>query len=185
MIALDDNPRSLTAVWRKQLETALEAGETPVLALGWDTLHPDSLLPLAALDGLAHRRPGAIDPWVVAGGEGVLWLLGAARWPQGRRGGALYAGNDTTTFAASLTLTESPRSAHAGINLPMGMAWMLTPSAVPGAERAEGEYLPFALAPDEFTPLSAPAEPSDWIGGLQNWAVALLALGYLLLALFG
>ena len=190
---LYESPRSLAALWRRQLEMGLEAGETPVLALGWDTLHPDSLFPLAGLDELARRRPGAVDPRVVAGGEGDLWLLGTTQWPQERRGthprrgGVLYAGNDSATFAASLTLAEAfgaERSGaeRSGPSLPLGMAWLLTPTAAPGTERSEGEYLPFALAPDEFSPLPVPPAPSDWLARLEGWAIVLLAVGLLVAA---
>lgn len=185
---LYESPRALAALWRRQLEIGLEAGETPVLSLGWDTLHPDSLFTLTALGGLAHRRPGAVDPRVVAGGEGDLWLLGTTQWPPGgrgahvRRGGVLYAGNDSATFAASLTLAEAPGSDLSGPALPLGMAWLLTPTAAPGTERSEGEYLPFALAPDEFSPLPVPPTPSDWLARLEGWSIALLAVGLLVAA---
>ena len=180
---LYESPRSLSALWRRQLEMALEAGETPVLALGWDTLHPDSIFARAALGGLARRRPGAVDPLVVAGGEGDLWLLGTTQWPRGRRGGVVYAGNDSATFAASLTLAGSPGSGLSGPTLPLGMAWLLTPTAAPGAERSEGEYLPFALTPDEFAPLPAPSTAPDWVARLEGWSIVLLAVGLLVAAL--
>ena len=185
---LYESPRALSALWRRQLEMGLEAGETPVLALGWDTLHPDSHFPLAALGELARRRPGAVDPRVVAGGEGDLWLLGTTQWPTGRRGshtrrgGVLYAGNDSATFAASLTLAEASGGDLSGPSLPLGMAWLLTPTATPGVERSEGEYLPFALAADEFSPLPVPPAPSDWLARLEGWAIALLAVGLLVAA---
>ncbi len=185
---LYESPISLSDLWRRQLEMALEAGETPVLTLGWDTLHPDSIFPLAALGGLARHRPGAVEPWVVAGGEGDLWLLGVSQWPSGRRGthtrrgGILYAGNDSATFAASLTLAEPPHSALSAPALPLGMAWLLTPTAAPGAERSEGEYLPFALTPDEFAPLTGPPSTPDWVAKLEGWSFALLAIGLLVAA---
>ena len=180
---LYSNPGCLSALWRRRLEMALEAGETPVLALGWDTLHPDSAFPVAALHRLARSRPGAVQPWIVAGGEGDLWLLGATQWQKDRRGGALYGGNDSATFAATLTLAESVRTDGAGAALPGGMGWMLTPTAAPGCERSEGEYLPFVLAADEFSPLPAPDSPSDWVEGLEGWGVALLALALLVVGL--
>lgn len=180
---LYSTPAALAALWRRRLEMALEAGETPVLALGLDTLHPDSATTLDALQGLASSRPGAVEPWIVAGGEGDLWLLGAVQWPQGKRGGALYGGNDSATFAASLNLAESGEGRLAGAALPLGMGWMLSPTAAPGSERSEAEYLPFALAPDEFSPLPAPPAPTDWIERVEGWAVALLAVGLLLAAL--
>jgi len=177
------SPRSLAALWRRRLEIALEAGKIPVLALGWDTLHPDSAFSLAALHLLTRSRPGVVDPWIVAGGEGGLWLFGATLWQKGRRGGALFGGNDSATFAATLTLAESAHTGVAEAALPGGMAWMLTPTATPGSERSEGEYLPFALAPDEFSPLPAPDAPPDWVEHLENWGVALLALGLLVVGL--
>ncbi len=186
------SPRTLSAHWHRLLETGLEAGDSPVLALGWDTLHPDSFFSVAALNHLSHHRPGAINPWVVAGGEGGLWLMGANQWPRTEFGGAVYGGNDCVTYAASLTLAEPPRSGLDGsAGLPLGMAWMLTPTAAPGSERSEGEYLPFALAPDEFSfssllrPLSDPdSSPSalDWIAGAEHWAAILLVLGLLVAA---
>ncbi|MBI3958344.1 MAG: hypothetical protein HY328_06000 [Chloroflexi bacterium] len=179
---LYSNPGSLSALWRRRLEMALEAGETPVLALGWDTLHPDSAFPLAALHRLARIRPGVVQPWIVAGGEGDLWLLGATQWQKERRAGPLYGGNDSATFAATLTLAESVRTGG-GAPLPGGMGWMLTPTAAPGCARSEGEYLPFALAADEFSPLPAADAPSDWIEQLAGWGVALLALGLLVVGL--
>lgn len=180
---LYSTPAALAALWRRRLEMTLEAGETPVLALGLDSLHPDSAMALHALRRLAASRPGAVEPWIVAGGEGDLWLLGAAQWPQGKRGGALYGGNDSATFAASLNLAEAGQSGLAGAGLPLGMGWMLSPTAAPGSERSEAEYLPFALAADEFAPLPPPAAPTDWIAGVEGWAVALLAVGLLLAAL--
>ncbi len=177
---LYSNPVSLAALWRKQMEMALEAGEIPVLSLGWDTLQPESVLPLHALQRLARGRPGAVQPWIVAGGEGDLWLLGATQWPQERRSGPLYAGNDSATFAATLNLAEPVRT---GAALPGGMGWMLTPTAAPGSARSQGEYLPFALAADDFSPLPAPDLPSDWVGRLEGWAVALLAVALLVLGL--
>lgn len=177
------NPRSLSALWRRQLEIALEAGRTPVLALGWDKLHPDSAFALDALRRLARSRPGAVDPWVVAGGEGSLWLLGAIQWQKDRKGGALYGGNDSATFAATLNLAESVRTDVTGAALPGGMAWMLTPTATPGSEGSEGEYLPFALAAEEFSPLPMPEAAADWLERLEGLGVALLALGLLVAAL--
>lgn len=185
---LYESPRTLAALWRRQLEVGLEAGDTPVLALGLDTLHPDSHFSLAALGELARRRPGAVDPRVVAGGEGDLWLLGTTQWPTGRRGshirrgGVLYAGNDSATFAASLTLAEAFGAERSGPTLPLGMAWLLTPTAAPGTERSEGEYLPFALAPNEFSPLPLPPAPSDWLAQMEGWATVLLAVGLLVAA---
>lgn len=177
------NPDSLSALWRRCLEMALEAGEKPVLALGWDTLHPDSAFSLAALHRLARRRPGAVEPWIVAGGEGDLWLLGAAQWQTEGQARALYGGNDSATFAASLTLAEPGPTDVAGPALPTGMGWMLTPTAAPGSARSEGEYLPFALALDDFSPLPAPDLPPDWIEQVEGWGVALLALALLVVGL--
>lgn len=177
------NPRSLSALWRRHLEMALEAGENPVIALGWDTLHPDSLFGLAALHRLANNRPGAVVPWIVAGGEGDLWLLGAMQWRREGAAGPLYGGNDSTTFAATLNLAEA--GGQTGQRLPGGMAWLLTPTATPGSERSEGEYLPFALAPEDFSPLPAPSADPDWTEKAEGWASALLALGLLLAAFIG
>lgn len=180
---LYSSPRALEILWRQQLEMALEAGRTPVLSLGRDSLHPDSLWSLLVMDGLSRRRPGAVDSWVVSGGEGVFWQIGAGLWERGRQGGVLYGGNDGATFAASLTLCETPPSGPGWGTLPAGMAWMLTPTAVLGAEGAEGEYLPFVLAEEDFAPLSAPAPQGDWLGQVEGWSVALLALGILIVAL--
>ncbi len=99
-------PSALAIFWRRQLEMALEAGETPVLALGWDTLRPDSTFALDALHRLARSRPGAVDPWVVAGGEGDLWLLGATQWQKERQGGAIYGGNDSATSREAIAVVE-------------------------------------------------------------------------------
>lgn len=185
---LYENPRALETLWRRQMEMALEAGETPALSLGWESLHPDSLWSLLILNGVARQRPGAIDGWVVSGGEGAYWLLGSEIWGKGRRGGLVYGGNDSTTFAASLTLAETPGAGRGRASLPAGMGWMLTATAVLGAERAEGEHLPFVLAQEDVYPLySAPdaseSRAGDWLGQLEGWSVALLAMGLLLAAL--
>lgn len=177
------SPQQLASVWRRMADTAAETGETPLIALGIDSLHPDSGLGLLALSRIARRSLGPQNPVVVAGGEGELWLLGTLLW-QRPAGGTdappdqvLYAGGDAATHAAALNTAVRPVDAAV---LPPGMAWMLSPTATPGAERSDVELLPLALAEEDFVPQAIGPDAADWLAQLERWLGLLLALGLLI-----
>lgn len=181
------HPDQLAALWQRVVEIGNETGRRPLIGLGRDPFHPENALALVALHRLARRPVGLIEPRFVVGGEGELWLLAAMQW-RTRAGHALstdgfnlvYAGKSLATYAASLTLNAPPASR--GPMLSPGMAWMLTPTAVPGSERSDLEDLPFVLAEPLFVPVIAPPVAPDWLDRLETWGVLLLAVGLLLAA---
>ena len=74
------SPQRLASVWRRMADTATESGETPLLTLGLDAFYPDSGLSLLALSRIARQNLGPLNPTVIAGGEGWLWLLATLVW---------------------------------------------------------------------------------------------------------
>jgi hypothetical protein len=184
------DPTILAAHWQRMVEIGAESGKLSVVGLGVESLQPESLLCLLAWRRLALRSTGMLDPRLVVGGEGELWLMASLIW-QSRRdplavAGAhhvFYAGPDLATRAAALTVT-SP--AHAGVrvpSLPVGMAWMLTPVSLPGSGQADVEQLPFLLDESLFTPVSTPVSPSSPFDPIELWAVILLVVALVLAAL--
>lgn len=180
-------PEQLEAAWRRSLAIALEAGDKPLLCLGWDALHPDSVLSLLALQRLAARPSAMARPWIVAGGEAELWLLAALSppltGPQTGEGGVLFGGADMGVFAAALNTVAPPNRTRPQQHLLPGMAWMLAPTGLPGAARSELEFLPFALAPDLFTPQAAQETDAQGVD-VERWAALLLLVGLILGVLF-
>jgi hypothetical protein len=121
------------------------------------------------------------------GGEGSQWLLATAQWQeratsssQQHSFGVIYAGSDLATYAASLNIHAPLAADPGGPFLSPGMAWMLTPTALPGSEQSDLEFLPFVLADPIFAPVSAPPVQAGWMEQLEMWAVLLLAIGLLL-----
>jgi hypothetical protein len=171
-------------------EIGAEAGRLPVVGLGVDSFHTEGLLFLLAWQRLARRSTGLLDPHLVVGGEGELWLMASLIW-QSRRDplavtgahNVFYAGSDLATRAAALTVNAPPDSDSGRSLLPAGMAWMLTPTALPGGGYADPEHLPFLLEPSLFTPVGAPPLSSSWFDQIETWAVIGLAVALVLSAL--
>jgi hypothetical protein len=183
------DPRRLAAHWQRIIEINNEAGRRPVISLGMNSFHPESVLRLLAMQQLARRPAGIIDPLVAVGGEGEEWLLAVLQW-QARGGQPLepdgfavaYAGSDLATHAATLNIHTAPGPDPGGPILPPGMAWMLTPTALPGSEQSDPEALPFLLADTLFTPVAAPPVTPHWLDQLETWVVLLVVASLLLAA---
>ena len=204
------DPERLASAWRRLADTAIEHGETPLLALGLDSLFRHSSLHLLALNRVARRSLGPQNPIVIAGGGGWLWLLAAFVWrspaavsydyaarpgaaserrPGSRTEGVdetarmvLYAGEDSALYAATLNIAAQHSDAGA---LPPGLDWSASPAATPGAEGSEFELLAAALLAEDFTSRTAAPATDDWLQKAGRWAGGLLALGLLIAAFLG
>lgn len=171
-------------------EVGAEAGRLPIIGLGIDSFHPQGLLLLMAWRRLARRSTGLLDPHLVVGGDGELWLMASLIW-QSRRdplavAGAhhvFYGGSDLATRAAALTTTAPADGEIRQSSLPVGMAWMVTPVALPGSGYTDPEHLPFLLDEPLFSFVSAPPSPSSLFAQIEQWAGILLAVA-LVLAVF-
>lgn len=167
------------------IDISIETGRRPLLGLGIDTLHPESIMVLMALRQLAQRSTRPAIPAIVAGGEGELWLFTGLLWQSTTHvagpAPAIYGGNDLATYAAVLNISALPAPVGDPA-LPAGMAWMLTPTAVPGSERSDLTYLPFVLRSPLFTPVTLTSQPATWLDQMELWAALLLATALLLAA---
>jgi hypothetical protein len=184
------DPNALAAHWQRMAEIGAESGRLPLIGLGVDSFHTENLLFLLAWRRLARRSTGLLDPRLVVGGEGELWLMANLIW-QSRRdplavAGAhnvFYAGSDLATRAAALTVNVRPDADVGQPSLPVGMAWMLTPTALPGSGHADLEYLPFLLDESLFTPVAAPPSPSSRFDQIEIGSVIVLAVALVLAAI--
>ena len=207
------SPQRLASVWRRMADTATESGETPLLTLGLDAFYPDSGLSLLALSRIARQNLGPLNPTVIAGGEAWLWLLATLVWRPAARSAVsvsgagadsgtaltkfgeshsenvdhtprmvLYAGGDSALHAATLNIAAQQTDSDA---LPPGLAWSVSPTATPGAERLDFELLPPTLAENSFVPETAALVAVDRLEQAERWAAVLLALGLLVGAFFG
>jgi len=204
------DPEQLASAWRQLADTANENGETPLLALGQDSLYRNSWLNLLALNRVAGQNLGPQHPTIVAGGESWLWLVamhvwrpgaaayghafvadsdsGVAGGPEGHTEGfddagrtVLFAGADSALYTATLNLAGQRRDRGA---LPPGLDWSTSVSASPGLEGADFELLP-ALVTEEFMPEPAAPGEKTWLQKGELWASGLLALALLIAAFFG
>ena len=203
-------PGQLAGAWRQLADTAIEYGETPLFALGLDSLYRTGLLNLLALSRLSRQNLGPQHPTVVAGGDGWLWLLVMLVWrPVG--GGyrhhsaadssattegkaespsdsfddtgrtVLYAGADSALYAAALNLAG--QQGGPGVTPPgLGLSGPSTASV--GVEGADFELLP-ALFERESVPEAAEPLEDAWLLRGERWASGLLAFALLVFALFG
>ncbi len=158
----DQTATAIRHAWEADIETHLEADQTPTLHLGIEHQLLHSAPGLLALQALAAARADITAPVVVAGGASPLWL-GALM--HGERGGGLdaspdmsvvYAGSDAATYMASRTLYANghePLSRDAFLRppaaLPPAMVRWLAPTvdlmADPGVN-APAETLPLYAA---------------------------------------
>jgi hypothetical protein len=185
------DPRTLAAHWQRTIEINSEAGRRPLIGLGMNSFQPESVLRSLAIQRLARRPAGVMDPLIVVGGEGEEWLLTVLQW-QVRRGQPLqpasfaitYGGSDLATHAAILNVHTAPGPDPGGPFLPHGMAWMLSPTALPGSEHSDLEALPFLLADPLFAPVAVPPVTAHWLDQLETWVVLLFVASLLLAAWF-
>ncbi|MBX2998689.1 MAG: hypothetical protein KF893_09295 [Caldilineaceae bacterium] len=184
------NPDALSAHWQRVAEIGAEEGRLPVIGVGVGSFHAEGLLFLLAWRRLARRSTGMLDPRLVVGGEGELWLMASQIWQSRQDPLAVagthhifYAGSDVATRAAALTVNTRPNAEFGQPFLPTGMAWMLTPTALAGSGRADLEHLPFFLNEPLFMAVAAPPAPSSWIDGFEALAVVALAVALVLAAL--
>lgn len=183
------NPNTLAHLWQRQAEVDLESGRRPLLGLGLGNVDAESLVGLLAVQRFGQRAAALAEPQVVTGGDGDLWLSALLLRPPADDEtppafSVSYGGNDVATHAAALTIAAPPPSAGAP-TLPAGMAWALTPTALPGSERADLEFLPFVQDSATFAPVSpSTSASSHWIDQVEAWAVLLLVLALLLTAIF-
>jgi len=203
-------PGQLAVAWRQLADTAIEYGETPLFALGLDSLYRTGLLHLLAFSRLSLPHLGPQHPTVVTGGDGWLWLLAMLVWrPVG--GGhrhhtaagpgarteskaeglsdsfddtgrtVLYAGADSALYAATLNLAE--RQGGPGAT-PSGLGLSGPSTASAGIEGADFELLP-ALIERESVPEAAESLEEAWLQRGERWASGLLAVALLVFAFFG
>ena len=183
------NPDLLARLWQRQAEVDIESGRRPLVGMGLGNVDAESLTALLAVQRFSLRSGGLAEPQVVTG-DGELWLSTLLLRPLAHEDAptsfqVIYGGSDVATHAASLTIAASPVTAPGPIPLPPGMAWALTPTALPGSERSDLETLPFAQDGAPFAPVSLPAATSPhWIDQVQAWAVLALALALLVTAIF-
>ena len=85
------DPEQLATAWRQLADTANENGETPLLALGVDSLYRNSWLNLLALNRIAGQNLGAAAPdnrcrgreLALAGCHACLATRGCCLWTRG------------------------------------------------------------------------------------------------------
>lgn len=187
------DPNVLASLWRQQAEIDIESGRHALVGLGLGNVDAQSLVALLAVQRFAQRAGPLAEPQLVTG-DGDLWLSVLMLRPPTSEDApssfdVLYAGSDVATYAASLDIATTrhiaPISRSGATPLPPGKAWMLTPTAFPGSERADLEFLPFVQHGAPFAPVSAPQPTSPrWIDQVEAWAVLVLALALLVAAIF-
>lgn len=187
------DPNVLASLWRRQAEIDIESGRRPLVGLGLGNVDAQSLVALLAVQRFAQKAGALAEPQVVAG-DGDLWLSALMLRPPIHEDipssfDVTYAGGDVATHAASLNIATAQHTApitrSGTAPLPPGMAWMLTPTAFPGSERADLEFLPLVQNGAPFAPVSAPqAALPHWIDQVEAWAVLILALALLVAAIF-
>jgi hypothetical protein len=179
----------LARLWQRQAEIDIESGRRPLVGLGLGNVDAEGLLALLAVQRFSQRAGAVAEPQVVAG-DGDLWLSALMLRPPTDEDApstfeVTYGGGDVATYAASLTIATAPHLGPRTTPLPPGMAWMLTPTALPGSERADLEFLPLAQNGAPFAPVSAPQATSPhWIDQMEAWAVLVFALALLVAAIF-
>ena len=210
-MSIHTDPDRLASEWRRRADTAVENGETPLLALGLDSFYQTSCLNLLALNRVARRNLGPQNPTVIAGGDGWLWLLATLVWqhdagsydtvpaaapgtafqrlPEGQADGVddasrmvLYAGADSALYAATLNIAAQYSDAG---SLPPGLDWSSSPTAPRGADGSDFELLAPVLVAEDFIFGTAASGADGWLHKIERWAGGLLALGLLIAAFLG
>ena len=204
------DPGQQAHAWRRLADNANESGETPLFALGLDSLYWGGLNRLVALGRLARQNLGPQHPTIVTGGDGWLWLLAMLVWrpavggyrrhPAAIHGAAseeeaeglaegyddagrtvLYAGADSALYAAALNLAGQQGGRGA---TPPGLDWSVPSPSPAGVEGSEIELLPAVTGQASLT---EPATSSDdsWLRKGERWVGGLLAFALLAASFFG
>lgn len=204
------DPGQQSHAWLRLADNANESGETPLFALGLDSLYRGGLLNLLALSRLARRNLGPQHPMIVTGGDGWLWLLAMLVWrpavggyrrhaaavpgavseeeAEGLADGSddagrtvLYAGADSALYAAALNLAGQQGGRGA---TPPGLDWSVPSSSSAGVEGSDIELLPAVTGQASLT---EPATSSDdaWLRKGERWVGGLLAFALLAASFFG
>ena len=204
------DPRQFSHAWRRLADSANESGETPLFALGLDSLYRGGLLKLLALSRLARQNLGPQHPTIVTGGDGWLWLLAMLVWrpavggyrrhPAAIHGAAseeaaeglaegsddagrtvLYAGADSALYAAALNL-----AAHQGDRgaTPRGLDWSVPASMSTGVEGSDIEIMPTFVGQASLPEWAASSDAS-WLSKGERWVGGLLAFALLAASFFG
>ncbi len=210
-MSMHTDPEWLASEWLRRADTAVENGETPLLALGLDSFFETSCLNLLALNRVASRNLGPQNPTVIAGGDGWLWLLATLVWrsdagsydtvpaaapgtaiergPGGQVDGVddaarmvLYAGADSALYAAALNIAAQRSDAG---SLPPGLDWSTSPTATRGADGSDFELLAPAQVAEDFIFGTAAPGADGWLHKIERWAGGLLALSLLIAAFLG
>lgn len=177
------HPETLAAYWQQSIDMGAEAGQRPLIGMGTGSLQPETVLPLLATAWMARRATHLRDPLLLVGGDGDLWWLAALQWSQKRTAAQTtllwYAGADLATYAASANIARLSSSVDLSMR-PPGMAWMTTPTALPGSQSANLAFLPCFLADDLFVPAPVPTAQPSWPDSIEFWLTLLLVIALLL-----
>ena len=204
------DPGQQSQAWRRLADNANESGETPLFALGLDSLYLGGLLKLLALSRLARQNLGPQHPTIVTGGDGWLWLLAMLVWrpavggyrrhsaagpgaaseeeAEGLSDGSgdsgrtvLYAGADSALYAAALNLAGQQGDRG---TTPPGLDWSVRSSTPAGVEGSDIELLP-ALTGQAYLPEPAASLDNGWLSKGERWVGGLLAFALLVASFFG
>lgn len=204
------DPGQLSHAWRQLADNANESGETPLFALGLDSLYGSGLLKLLALSRLARQNLGPQHPTIVTGGDGWLWLLAMLVWRPAIGGHqrhsaaawsassgedeeglsersddagrtVLYAGADSALYVAALNLAVQQGERGA---TPPGLDWSTLSSTSAGVEGADFELVPAVMGQGSL-PESAESANDAWLRRGERWAGGLLAFALLMASFFG
>lgn len=185
--------------WQQQSDLALEAGQTPLFALGARDGNLENLTALYAYEVCRSRHARGLPPLTLVGGAGPIWLLALLHVPMpaqrnaepdihggnGDDGGIAYIGADPAMAVAAATMTDPASAANhrrrlmpppGGLGL--GFQEQICPTSLP-AQPVRWSAFPLAVGPAE----PAPAGPT---GVEPNWSAAaalLLAAALILLAI--
>lgn len=194
MIPPSSYPTPMTGqVWLRQVEQALEAGQTPLLELGLNQRLLDGWAAQLALHHFVQTRTDILTPSLLIGGNSPLWSVLLLQ-PEPSAGGAsapplhlLYGGADQATYLASVTTLAAERLLAAGLQvdaLPASMAPGLAPLTNPSVP------LPWAAMSLALLPVPHPApptleaEPTPPVDPWLAWSTLGLVMLLVLLALF-
>ena len=191
MTISNDAIHEIASDWQHAIEASQESGVRPMLLVGLSDSLVDGLPALSACRRLAHTRTDLASPQVWAGGGSAWWStalfqgVARTRTPDGKAGtpaiSARFAGSDSATVIATLTMDESIRGADTAqewLNgLPAGMVSYLQPQSTPGGI-APWASMPLTVMGGELD--AEDASSIDWTAV----AALILALCIVLLAMF-
>lgn len=192
---------TICAHWQVQIDESLEAGDALLIELGVSQRALPELPSLVALEALVAKRTDFAIPWLLAGGDGVIWMAALLSTAVG--GGAaqspaiipLYGGADQATYIATLaTLPGVARQLPDGsatsnaTDLPIALHSLLLPTTQPGVA-PRWLSLPFVLLEQASTSVSngetvggetVTASQDLWV----QWLTLFTVIGLLIFSLF-